>query len=215
MRSEGKGMATHQLGPKRFPVYFLVDASASVGQREASRFLDTVEHLMGYLLNLNDERAAPIFTSLMIFQSRAVQVMPLISITDACQKLVSARRIRARGTSSLGAALELLDASIEHELVSLGGSDGDAMPLVFLLTDGQMTDDWKSRREVLSGTTTIICGDSEEHLGLNGIFRRQALDVARDFLGIDEKDKMHLYIDDGVQRLRDTAPRKIQWPIDY
>ena len=73
------------------------------------------------------------------FASEAKVVTPLTEITS-----VQIPKITARGKTALGAGLTLLAECIETDLVkSTPEAKGDWKPLIFLMTDGGPSDDWR------------------------------------------------------------------------
>lgn len=93
----------------------------------------------------------------------------------------------AQGTTALGEAFDLLAERIRVEVrTTRPNRKGDWKPLVFLLTDGSPTDDWKHSVENFRqrGLATIIaCGAGPE---------------------VDEETLKHL--GERVVRLKDTQP---------
>ena len=76
--------------------------------------------------------------------------------------------LQAGGITSLGSAFDLLEKSIDRDVrVSLEAEKSDWLPLVYLFTDGDPTDDWepsinrlKSRAKKTVGTIIMFaCGD--------------------------------------------------------
>jgi uncharacterized protein YegL len=90
------------------------------------------------------------------FDSIAKQVVPLTEV--AAFKVPD---IQASGTTALGSALVLLSEAIEREVATATGEQrGDWKPLVFLMTDGAPTDDWKRGRDAIAKTkiaTLVAC----------------------------------------------------------
>jgi uncharacterized protein YegL len=99
--------------------------------------------------------------SIITFDRKAIQLVPL---TEVCTFQMPDLDV-APGTA-LGAGLCLLDGCMTKELIkSTPEQKGDYKPLVFILTDGQPTDDWKSaatqfRRNHKSAMVYAVgCGD--------------------------------------------------------
>src|SRR5574338_120362 len=121
---------------RRLPVYLLLDVSASMmGERiEAVR--------SGVQLLISSLRQDPYaletaFISVLTFNSTAQQAVPLTELTA-----FQMPDIAASGTTAMGSALSLLANCIERE-VKKGTAEqkGDWKPVVFLLSDGDSTDD--------------------------------------------------------------------------
>lgn len=120
---------------RRLPVYLLIDTSGSM-QGEA------IESVRSGLLELEaalkqDPRALEtVYLSTITFNSVANQATPLTLIEDFVQPTIV-----AGGSTSMGAALTLLNQCIDREVnTSSSSSKGDWRPIVFIFTDGQPTD---------------------------------------------------------------------------
>lgn len=202
-------------GLRRLPVYAVLDASASMAGAPLAAAREGVHRLVNYLVAHDAPAHTPIVLGLIGFQSCAFPLLPLTSASALADVPLELERLEACGSSSFGAALEVLDASIEGELTSPGSATGDERPLVYIFTDGRMTDDWSYRREVLQRTTTLVCGDSPEILRPQGGFRRAAHDVVKQFLSLEAWDDMCIFVDGALERMRRVPPRTIPWPTTY
>ncbi len=124
---------------KRLPIYLVLDTSGSM----AGAPIDAVNAgLQDFQRALGDDMFAleVAYISIITFSSDATQVMPL---TEA--GAFTAPTLRAGGSTSLGKALTLLDQSFDNEVKEKSEDHpGDWKPLVFLMTDGAPTDDWKA-----------------------------------------------------------------------
>ncbi len=79
------------------------------------------------------------FLSVITFDSAARQIVPLSELS-----MFQMPDIQATGTTSLGGALSLLAERVNSEVAKTTADvKGDWKPLVFLMTDGEPTDDWK------------------------------------------------------------------------
>jgi uncharacterized protein YegL len=108
-------------------------------------------------LRQNPQAIETAFLSVITFNSSAEQVIPLTDL--ASFQMVD---IRASGTTSLGEALRLVAHKIDNEVTkTTPEKKGDWKPLVFIMTDGVPTDDWKSGlNEFKTRKTafTVACG---------------------------------------------------------
>ena len=77
--------------------------------------------------------------SLITFESIAKQVVPLTDLISFQEPVLD-----AGGATSLGEALELLSNKLDTEVIKSSlEQKGDWKPLVFIMTDGQPTDNWQ------------------------------------------------------------------------
>jgi uncharacterized protein YegL len=121
---------------------------------------------MGLRALLSDLRNDPqaldtVWLSVITFASSAEQIVPLTDINEFHYP-----ELQADGSTALGEALDLLASRIRAEVRSNRKDvKGDWKPLVFLLTDGEPTDNWERSAEEfrLRGLGTIIaCGAGPE-----------------------------------------------------
>ncbi len=123
---------------RRLPVYLLLDVSGSM----AGDPIEAVKH--GVRALISELRGDPqaletAYLSVITFNSSARQVSPLTELM-----LFQEPQINAGGATALGAALHLLTECIQREVrKSTETQKGDWKPLVFILTDGAPTDDWR------------------------------------------------------------------------
>jgi uncharacterized protein YegL len=79
------------------------------------------------------------YLSVITFDSTAQQLVPLTELATFQMPVIA-----ATGTTMMGEALSLLAERIEVEVgKSTAETKGDWKPLVFMMTDGSPTDDWK------------------------------------------------------------------------
>lgn len=124
---------------RRLPVYLLIDCSGSMSG-EPIEAVRTGLHTLMSALRQDPHALETAHLSLITFDVEARQVTPLTEVAA-----FAVPDIRAYGTTALGEALRLLGGAIEREVVrSTPDRRGDWKPLVFLMTDGVPTDDWRA-----------------------------------------------------------------------
>jgi uncharacterized protein YegL/DNA-directed RNA polymerase subunit RPC12/RpoP len=113
-------------------------------------------------LRRNPHALEAVWLSVITFDAKARVTTPFTELSSFMPPALSVKP----GTA-LGAALSLLQQSIEKDVVKTSAEvKGDFKPLVFILTDGQPTDDWKKKSKNILKTKskiayiyTIGCGE--------------------------------------------------------
>jgi uncharacterized protein YegL len=152
-------------GVRRMPIYLLLDCSGSMDGAPIEAVRRGIE------LFDQEVRNDP-------FACQTVHVGVITFATQAClvtNGLVSIEEFRppqvtAEGSTSLGEALQVLQKSLDTDIKPTvkGKEKGDWKPLVYILTDGEPTDDWQTpRQEILNrqerkviNVITVGCGPS-------------------------------------------------------
>lgn len=166
---------------RRLPVYLLLDCSGSMVGEPITAMEEGLKVLLGDLRN-DPQALETVWLSVITFASNAEQIFPLTDIND-----FHPPELQAGGTTALGEAIDLLADRIKAEVrFTREGQKGDWKPLVFVLTDGEPTDEWQQSVENfrLRGLGTVIaCG-----------------------AGPEVNDTTLKWLGDKVVRLKDTQP---------
>lgn len=126
------------MSTRRLPVYLLLDCSESMAGPAIEAVAHGVKKLVTELQG-NPQAVETAHLGVIIFSREAQQVTPLTELMS-----FQIPKLRVRPGTALGAALRLLQDCLKREVVkSTPETKGDYRPLVFLLTDGQPTDQWE------------------------------------------------------------------------
>lgn len=121
---------------RRLPVYLLLDTSGSMYGEPIEAVKNGVQTLISTLRS-DPYALETAYISIITFDSTAQQLTPLTELAAFQQP-----NIEANGCTALGAALSLLAQKVKTEITKTTAEvKGDWRPLVFLMTDGEPTDD--------------------------------------------------------------------------
>lgn len=124
---------------RRLPVYLLLDTSGSMHGEPIEAVKNGVQVLVS-TLRQDPYALETAYLSIISFDSSAKQIIPLTELSMFQQP-----DIKANGTTALGDALRLLAETVDKEVIKTTAEQkGDWKPLVFIMTDGAPTDDWKT-----------------------------------------------------------------------
>ncbi|MGK7924662.1 MAG: VWA domain-containing protein [Spirulina sp.] len=124
---------------RRLPVYLLLDCSGSMSGEPIEAVRQGLKALLSELQS-DPMALETAYLSVITFDSTAHQVAPLTDLM-----LFQEPKIQASGSTSMGAALNLLEQCMDREVrKSTDTQKGDWKPLIFLMTDGMPTDRWEN-----------------------------------------------------------------------
>jgi len=151
-------------GERRLPIYLLLDCSGSMAGAPIQAVQRGVE-MFAREVRQDHYAAATVHVGIITFASTAQMVTNGLVPIDQFQP----PQLSAWGDTSLGAALRLLQQSLDRDLrvrKTTEDKKADWKPLVYILTDGEPTDEWKGpRSEILNRSQgkvfkiiTVGCG---------------------------------------------------------
>lgn len=145
---------------RRLPVYLMLDCSGSMAGEPIAAMQ------MGLHALVDELRGDPyaletVWLSVVTFASTADQAVPLTDINE-----FHVPELDAGGTTALGEAFDVLLERILAEVrTTTEEYKADWRPMVFLFTDGEPTDDWRSpatRFRHANRATLVACGAGPE-----------------------------------------------------
>lgn len=120
---------------RRLPVYLLLDTSGSMYGEPIEAVRNGVQVLISTLRS-DPYALETAYLSIITFDNSAKQITPLTELSAFQQP-----NIDANGCTALGEALELLANRVDAEVTkTTAEAKGDWKPLVFIMTDGEPTD---------------------------------------------------------------------------
>ena len=186
---------------RRLPVYLLLDTSGSMYGEPIEAVKNGVQTLVSSLRQ-DPYALETAYLSVITFESSAQQITPLTELSAFQQPNLS-----AGGCTAMGEALALLAQKVDTEVTkTTNDQKGDWRPLVFILTDGEPTDDlnkglaeFKKRKfgMVVACAAGMGAGCSEKSYALAAEYEREAKELGCHFmdpghLNMHPNDYMHL-----------------------
>jgi len=133
---------------RRLPIYLVLDVSGSMSGAPIEAVNNGLKDFEAALKS-DAHALESAYVSIISFESEAQQLMPL---TEAGQ--FRAPVLDASGGTSLGKALTLLGQCLETDVKPKSPDHpGDWKPLIFLMTDGEPTDEWEGPAENFKART--------------------------------------------------------------
>jgi len=124
---------------RRLPVYLLIDISGSMMGEPVEAVKNGLQTMQS-ALRKDPHALEQAYISIITFDTHAKQLVPLTEVAK-----FQVPSLSASGATALGEALSLVARSADKEVVkSTYEQKGDWKPLVFLMTDGEPTDDIES-----------------------------------------------------------------------
>ena len=129
---------------RRLPVYLVLDCSGSMSGDPIEAVRTGVSALLADLRS-DPQALETAYLSVITFASTAQQVVPLTELMQFQEP-----NLDASGSTAMGEALRVLEQCIDREVVKGSPTQkGDWKPLIFLMTDGQPTDNWRASADSL------------------------------------------------------------------
>jgi uncharacterized protein YegL len=157
---KGWNIATGE-GIRRLPVYLLLDTSGSMSGAPIESVRRAVDQCVKEIQDDPQTQETAYFGIITFGGEARFVTKGLVPATSFLPPVID-----AEGQTPFGQALWLLVESIDKDIKKavIGGEKGDWKPMVYILTDGQPTDDWKPALDMVKKKASLIiavgCGPS-------------------------------------------------------
>lgn len=133
---KGKGATMAQI--RRLPIYLVLDVSGSMTGQPIESVRQGLRSLVSDLQG-DPTCLETTYLSVITYADDAYQKLPLTEIPSYVEP-----NLIAGGSTNFGKGLELLEKCVESEVVKTEVNvKGDYKPMIFIMTDGQPTDQYK------------------------------------------------------------------------
>lgn len=187
---------------RRLPVYLVLDCSESMAGDGIKALESGIASILD-TLQRDPSTYATVWISVIAFSRDAVQMGPLTDLRN-----FQMPKLEIHPGTALGAALRLLKDRLGSEVVQNSPErKGDYRPIVFIVTDGQPTDEWEqAARDLMSGGVcpvaniyAIGCGldiDTEIMYGISDIV------ILMDDIAPDAWKRMFIWMSQSIKASR-------------
>lgn len=188
---------------RAFPLFLVVDTSASMSGEPIERLSVSIKNLLDALLQTTSAGVVPL-VSIVSFGSEAREIIPLSPLTADTLRFA----LQPSGATALGSALHLVASRL---------ADGSQFPrrhlrpMVMIFTDGLPTDDWQSGLNALNATTLgrnarkicVAFGDLQDLSVLKAIAAESVISVP-DITNIQGLSSFFTWVSSSVRGVSDS-----------
>jgi len=139
---------------RKLPIYFVLSIAESMKDEPIEAIQNGVQMFVSALRG-EPQALEFAYISIITFSDVAVQLVPLTDLISFVEP-----NLAAVGGRALGAALELLCQRMDEEVTRPSNEfKGDFKPIVFIIIDGQPTDNWQKGADELKKrkATVVAC----------------------------------------------------------